>query len=270
MQGISFIITAYNRPESLKISLDSLSAQFLHPQQIIIIDDMSTNESAIRNKTIAESFNAEYYYHRHSPKKYRRTECNNKGLQYVKNDVVCFSITDFLYEPYYTKQCYDLVIQYENMALNTLNYNLPFPEFYQTLLSKGYSLMEIVKQTQDYKNHEQEYKDSAFLSYSRDPKPTREGFYWDSASWMLTKNAIENKVWDSDIVGWGNDQSDCINNLLLHGMALVVLKDVWTYHIQHHKDDYTEGYNEGRELLNKKWKEIKIPLFNDLVRRQNG
>ncbi len=266
--GISFIIPVWNRPEYLQMELESLYSQTHIPEQIIIIDDMSDEIYAKQNEEIANKFNVEYYYNGHNVKKKRRAECYNIGLEHAKNNILCFSGGEFVFECNYVERCYSLINKYENMALATITYGLPFIDFLKSELEGGETLKEISYSPPIYYDSMETLNTSTYICESSNPHPTHAGFFFDGITWLKRKFTINNAIWDSDVIGWGLEQRPYINNLLLSGLSLCVTRDIYTFHIAHGKDDTTAEaeYLEGMQILLEKWSGKTIPVTNDLIK----
>lgn len=84
--SISVVISAYNRPDYLKASLESVLSQSLSPEEIIVVDDCSPTELL----PVIESFGTEKIIYIRSEKNMGANASRNIGLQRATGDYVAF------------------------------------------------------------------------------------------------------------------------------------------------------------------------------------
>ncbi|HEY9704612.1 MAG TPA: glycosyltransferase family A protein [Allocoleopsis sp.] len=88
---VSVIIPVYNGAKFLKDAIANVKSQNYHPLEIIIVDDGSTDETAI----IAQSFGEQIIYIYQENKK--AASARNKGLKIAKGELMAFLDVDDLW-----------------------------------------------------------------------------------------------------------------------------------------------------------------------------
>lgn len=92
--SISVVISAYNRPDYLKASLESVLSQSLSPEEIIVVDDCSPTELL----PVIESFETEKIIYIRSEKNMGANASRNIGLQRATCDYVAFLDDDDIWK----------------------------------------------------------------------------------------------------------------------------------------------------------------------------
>ena len=95
MEGISVIIPCFNRGGLIKHAIDSLMRQKRKPDEIIIVDDGSTDNT----KEMVEELNNPLirYYYRKSPLWVNPSVPLNIGIKKAKYDLIVFSLSDIVH-----------------------------------------------------------------------------------------------------------------------------------------------------------------------------
>lgn len=103
---ISVIIPTYNRPNDLKVVLNSIILQAELPKEVIIVDD-SGNED-VKNVCIKAKDNLRekniYLLYIRNKKERSLTIARNTGLQYCRADIILFLDDDVILEKNYIKE----------------------------------------------------------------------------------------------------------------------------------------------------------------------
>lgn len=74
------IISTYNQPKALNICLESIRSQSKLPDEIMIADDGSTQETTDLIKKISESFSVSIKHVWHPDEGFQRTKILNKAI----------------------------------------------------------------------------------------------------------------------------------------------------------------------------------------------
>lgn len=88
---ISVIITAYNRPEYLAKTIESIVNQTYENIEVLVIDDGSKLENARKIKKLAESFQKCTYYHKENS---GQPDSRNYGIKRAKGIYIAFCDDD--------------------------------------------------------------------------------------------------------------------------------------------------------------------------------
>jgi glycosyltransferase involved in cell wall biosynthesis len=91
---ISVIITAYNRGVFLRDTLDSIQNQTYSNIEILVIDDGSNKEEAVKNKLLCEEFDKCIYYYKANS---GQPDSRNYGIKRSKGEFVSFCDDDDLW-----------------------------------------------------------------------------------------------------------------------------------------------------------------------------
>jgi glycosyltransferase involved in cell wall biosynthesis len=91
--SISVVIPAYNRSRFIAETLESVLAQTLQPDEVLVIDDGSTDDTA----AIAESFAPRVRVYRRSNQ--RQAAARNFGVQQATSEWIAFLDDDDVWEP---------------------------------------------------------------------------------------------------------------------------------------------------------------------------
>src|ERR1035441_5323830 len=91
--SISVVIPAYNRSRFIAETLESVLAQTLQPDEVLVVDDGSTDDTA----AIAESFVPRVRVFRRSNQK--QAAARNFGVMQATSEWIAFNDADDLWDP---------------------------------------------------------------------------------------------------------------------------------------------------------------------------
>jgi glycosyltransferase involved in cell wall biosynthesis len=91
---VSVVITAYNRSAFLRDTLDSIQNQTYSNIEILVVDDGSNKEEAVKNKLLCEKFDKCIYYYKANS---GQPASRNYGIKRAKGKFVAFCDDDDLW-----------------------------------------------------------------------------------------------------------------------------------------------------------------------------
>ena len=99
--SISFIVTCYNHPEYLKIGLESILAQTTSPDEIIVADDGSAEETFKVTRSLRSRTSIPLIHVWRKDEGFRVNRCRNNALAVATGDYVVFSDGDCFFNPHF-------------------------------------------------------------------------------------------------------------------------------------------------------------------------
>ena len=98
---VSFIVTCYNHPEILKVSLESILAQRTPPDEIIVADDGSTEETFEVTRALRRRTSIPLIHVWQKDEGFRAARSRNNALAVATGDYVVLSDGDCFFGPHY-------------------------------------------------------------------------------------------------------------------------------------------------------------------------
>ncbi len=99
--SVSFIVTCYNHPEILKVSLESMLAQTRPPDEIIVADDGSTEETFEVTRALRRRTSIPLIHVWQKDEGFRAARSRNNALAVATGDYVVLSDGDCFFGPHY-------------------------------------------------------------------------------------------------------------------------------------------------------------------------
>lgn len=108
MPFFSIVIPAYNRANLLPETLDSLCGQFFKDWECIVVDDGSTDHTAIvMQKRCADDPRIRYVFQQNA----ERSAARNNGIDHALGQYICFLDSDDRYTSGYLEELYQFLFQ---------------------------------------------------------------------------------------------------------------------------------------------------------------
>ncbi|MFC1531984.1 glycosyltransferase [Thermodesulfobacteriota bacterium] len=130
--GVSLIVTTYDWPEALKLTLQSVLSQSIKPTEIIIADDGSDSETARAIENILRPSNIKWCHIWHPDNGIRQSRIKNLAVKYSTAPYLIFIDHDVILHP-------DFVADHLSMAENNIflqGKRVLLPSYYtETVLS---------------------------------------------------------------------------------------------------------------------------------------
>lgn len=105
----SIITPAYNRAKTISRCIRSVLSQTFNNWELIIIDDGSTDETAIEVRRFND-IRIKYFYQENS----ERSIARNNGIEKASGDYICFLDSDDEYLPIHLQTLFDNIIKNQN------------------------------------------------------------------------------------------------------------------------------------------------------------
>lgn len=120
----SVIIPLYNKENYIKATLNSVVLQTFANFEIIIIDDVSTDNSLIS----AQQINDERIHIISHPVNKGLSASRNTGIKKAKAEIIAFLDADDLWKPDFLEKIHQLVLQYPEASLFATKFEEIYPE----------------------------------------------------------------------------------------------------------------------------------------------
>ncbi len=259
----SLIITTYNRPDALEAVLNSVLVQESLPDEVIIADDGSTQETIDLVKKYQENFPIPLKHAWQEDNGFRLSRSRNKALSLVKNDYVIIIDGDMVMHPKFISDHKSVAkkgifIQGSRVVLTTEKTEelLKNKEHYQHLkwYEKGLE-----------KRIEKRFT-SIRISFIRDIILSKEksNYYHGIRGCNMAffkEDAFAINGFNNDFVGWGREDSEFVARFFNNGGKRANLKfSAIAYHLWHHeasRDSLPENDKLLEDAINQKLKWCK-------------
>lgn len=100
---ISLIATTYNRPDALRLCIESIGRQTLVPFEVIIADDGSTDDTRTLIERMRKDFPCPIVHAWQEDLGFRAAEVRNNALRLCKGDYVVFIDGDIIMHPHFVE-----------------------------------------------------------------------------------------------------------------------------------------------------------------------
>jgi len=227
MLQTALIITTYNRPDALKLCLNSVANQVVFPNEIIVADDGSGKETKDVIENFAKSVQVPVKHVWQEDKGFRLAEVRNRAIIKSGSDYLIFIDGDIIIHPYFV---YDHL---KNKLEKT------FISGSRVLLSEKETQKRIaqislhINLANGSKNKLNAIRSSIL---SKVFSKIDSGIYnvrgCNMSFWKKDLQAVNG--FDSRYVGWGREDSDLVQRLLNRGTRKLKLKFAAVqYHLYH-------------------------------------
>ena len=248
---ISVIVTTYNRPGHLRLSLDAVSRQFLQPDEIIIADDGSGEETRKTIEEFAASSGLTIIHVSQEHKGFRAAQSRNNALRIANGDFIAFLDQDGLAYQNWLDRHFELrkpgmfnvgglIMLDEKSSFGISNESVLLGEF-----------EKIHSSTEEKRIHRLQKKSGFYAFLRRMGLGVKNKPKLDSGNFAIHKSDIE-KVngFDENYVGWGQEDDDLGRRLYLAGiMPNPVMDTARVSHIWHERDaSAPQKWAEGRNV----------------------
>jgi len=105
--NVSIIITTYNRPEALKIVINSIDSQTYKPSEIIIADDGSGEETSKLIENLNKNSNLKIIHSWQEDKGFRAARSRNKAILRSSSDYIILIDGDMILDRFFIKDHLD-------------------------------------------------------------------------------------------------------------------------------------------------------------------
>ena len=245
----TLIITTYNWKEALETSLKSVFTQTRLPDEIIIADDGSRNDTKHLIEKMSLIAPCPIIHSWHEDKGFRAALSRNKAIKKSSGNYIIFIDGDIILEPHFIQDHIECskknrFIQGSRVLLTQELYK---PHFF----SKGIS---------NRKNTIRSNMLSALFSREKNSLSGSR-----TCNFSLFKDAIiKVNGFDNDFIGWGREDSEFVNRLLCSGLKRYNLKfKALAYHLYHEENSKKALIENDKRLKQSIEKKLKT-CFNGI------
>jgi glycosyltransferase involved in cell wall biosynthesis len=225
---ISLIISTYNRPDFLELVLLSVLKQVQLPDEVVIADDGSTNDTKVLIEKYRQTFPVPLIHVWHVDTGYQLSAIKNKAAAKATGDYIVFLDGDLLLHPAF-------IFDYEkNLEENSILVasRVFLSEAYTSKLLKTKNTTIARSNTTIEKNRISAYRIPILhhlISGSKTHVGARGGLMG-----VFRKDYIKVNGFDEAFTGWGREDSELFVRLLNSGIKRKNIKfAAITYHLWH-------------------------------------
>lgn len=233
--SISLIISTYNWPTALKRVLESLRNQTVQPDQILVADDGSTEDT----RELVQQF-PEVQHVWHPDQGFRLAEIRNLALKQATGDWVVFLDGDCLCPPRFVEQQLRLAQSDKILAGNR---RLLDRVQSQKILESGYDHGRFVDA------HGAKKLDVWPGSFYRDLSPKRWQKVRGCNIGIARDKALAIGGFDEAYQGWGKEDSDFAARAINHGVSVRLGQHAVTVLHLYHAEADRSGLNQNQARL---------------------
>jgi len=260
-RSCSLIISTYNWPEALELTLKSIMRQDRMPDEVIIADDGSTDHTQSLINHYKNSFPTNLIHVWHEDQGFRLASIRNKAFAASTKDYIIQIDGDIILHPKFVTD--HLAFAKQNCLLQGS----------RVMLGKNRSKI-LLKQKEthisffdaDIKRRENGIRCLALSNYLLTRYKNRYPIYYARGANMSfwKEDILKVNGYNESFEGWGHEDSDLTLRLLNNGVKKYILKfSAIAYHLFH-----PENKSAERELTNKKL--LEETYQNKVIWTQNG
>ncbi len=236
--SVSLIISTYNRPDALQVVLESLTLQTHMPDEALIVDDGSKDETRILVERFIENAPTEVRHVWQEDNGFRISRIRNLGIANSKSDYLIFIDGDIIMHPEFVAG---------HMASKKTN---QFIQGSRVLLSDSLTQSAIENRRKSFSLFEEGMTNrlnaisnralsSVFSSKVTHLKSIRGCNF---SAWR--QDLIDVNGYNEDFEGWGKEDSELVARLLNRGLTRLNLKfGAVGYHL-HHAESNKKAYSD--------------------------
>lgn len=257
MNGISLIITTYNWKEALELVLKSVLVQKTLPNEVIVADDGSRNDTREMIEKFQQNFPVPLIHSWQEDVGFRAAMSRNKAIAKAKYDYIVIIDGDILLHPHFIenhkqkarKNCFTVG---SRVILG--------PKISQTLLSEQRTKVTFF--TPNIKNRKNAINCNLLSQIFAKPNNSMKRAISCNMSFWKT-DIVQINGFNEDFVGWGREDSELVARFINSGFQRINLKFCANgFHI-YHKENDRKNLSQNDELL-------ANTINNKVKRAQNG
>lgn len=241
---ISLIISTYNNPSFLKQSLYSALFQTVLPDEIIIADDGSTEETSYIIKELQKETSIPIIHVWQEDEGFRAGMIRNKAIAVAQGEYIIQIDGDIIMEKHFIQD--HLFHKREKTILQGSRVFIS-PAKTQSLLKKK-NISHLTPFSYGLSHRENAFRIQSISTYLSTRYRNRFPIYYARGCNMsfFRQDFIDVNGYDEDFIGWGHEDSDLTLRMLNNGGSKLYIKFFCVaYHLFHKEAD------RNRESLNK-------------------
>lgn len=264
--SVALIITTYNWPEALELVLNSVLEQSRLPDEVIIADDGSREETRnLIDSFISDNPRVNIIHVWQEDNGFRLAEIRNKAIAIVQSEYLIqidgdIILNKFFVEDHLSKAKANTfnvgsrVLLSERVTKDILNNKeFSFGLFSDDVVNKGNSIRL-------------PFLSSIFDSPSNDVgKAVTSIRGCNMAFW--TKDLVEVNGYNQDMTGWGREDSELAARLMNKGVKKAKIKFMAIQFHLHHNENDRSKFDINHEILMKTIEDKLIVCRNGIVRK---
>lgn len=254
-KGVSILISTYNWPSALELSLNSLLQQTVVPNEIIIADDGSTEETKILVENFAAQSPVPVIHCWQKDKGFRLSLIRNKGLSKCNYEYVIQIDGDIICHPKFVED--HLFYSEKGYFLCGRRCKLEYNDTTNSIANKKLVLTK--ESLQKNKLHYKKRNPLIFsILKSNLINPLIEtGVQGCNMSFWL-EDVIAINGYNNDFEGWGKEDDEIVLRLNRYGLKRRTLKfGAIAYHLMHDARDFS-NLSTNEALLEKIEKDKQV------------
>lgn len=236
--SVSLIISTYNRPDALRVVLDSIVVQKHMPDEVLIVDDGSKDETRVLIETFAKNAPTKVRHVWQPDDGFRISRIRNLGIANSSCDYLIFIDGDIIMHPDFVEG---------HMANAKAN---QFIQGSRVLLSDDLTQRSIENRRKSFSFFEKGITNrlnaisSKLLSSIFSPKVTHLKSIRGCNFSAWRQDLIDVNGYNEDFEGWGKEDSELVARLLNKGLKRLNLKfGAVGYHL-HHAESNKKAYSD--------------------------
>lgn len=255
---VSLIITTYNRPKALTLVMQSAIRQTRLPDEIIIADDGSTNETRDAVLEFADSVSIPVVHSWHEDDGFRLSESRNRAIASARYDYIILVDGDMVLDKNYIED-------HCNAAKEGVMY-VNSRTFLNEYITNQMELRQSLPKIRLFSK----YIDKSRFNNIRIPylwKLLPEIKSYNKAKGYMgfwRKDCIAINGFDQDYKGWGREDSDFLLRMMNNNIKARKLKySALAYHLWHNEAN-RDNFNKNHEMMEKVIRDKTIRCKNGL------
>lgn len=244
---VSLIISTYNWPEALHLSLNSVSHQSVMPTEVIVADDGSRDDTRQLVESMQKNFPCPLIHVWHEDIGFRLAAIRNRAIAMAKGDYVIQCDGDIILNKQYVNDH----LSFATQGCFTSGSRMPLSEaFSKKVLDEG--IVRISPFDKGVGHFLNGFRCGFLRNYYRFIYKKNSPYYvkgCNMAFWR--KDLIAVNGYNEDITGWGAEDSEIAVRLLNSGIRRQFLKfGAVEYHI-YHKFNERDKEDANYEIMRK-------------------
>ncbi|NCB09593.1 MAG: glycosyltransferase [Bacteroidia bacterium] len=258
---ISLIIVTYNRPDALRIILKSIENQTILPNEVIIADDGSEEETRQLIQSIEKKFPVPLVHVWHEDRGFRAAAIRNRAIKASSGEYLIFSDGDLFFHPRFTEDFLKNICEGEALIGSRvfLTEKATRKRMKDNKFRRPLPLISLETESNRLNSVRFPFINQLLkpVNFSLNLRGGLLG------TWKTDMVAING--WNEDFSGWGLEDTELVARLFNLGITLKKIKfQAITYHLWHPIQS-REQVSFNQQLLDCTVKEKQIACKNGLT-----